>query len=357
MKNIKPALKKIAKRNLLIKGNVNSAYRILKAQERIGNTLSSEQKNQCDKYARNVLGSRYFSPWLQAYTLIQGEFKEGWLPSNLYKTVAIPALSGDYAKIANLRTLEEFLFPKDSFPYILSYCNGVFYKFPSKVLNGHQVKEELFSNNDKVLFKLDESNSGKGIYIYDKDSFDIEEIKKINSNGVFQYFIDQHSFFNKFSSDSVSTLRVTTVSDKNGQVSPVGAYIRFGMGSDEYIKANNSMRVPLDMEDGSFEEYGYDYNYIPYPEHPDSKAEFAGQKIPHYQKCLDEVISLHKAIPFIRCIGWDIAIDDQGNPKIMEWNAKGNDIDFHEATQGPCFKGLFEELQTQDVLPLKWPMG
>lgn len=47
----------------------------------------------------------------------------------------------------------------------------------------------------------------------------------------------------------------------------------------------------------------------------------------------------------MRCIGWDVTLDDQENVRIMdmEWNAGHNDIKFSEATQGPCFSDLHRE--------------
>jgi hypothetical protein len=50
-------------------------------------------------------------------------------------------------------------------------------------------------------------------------------------------------------------------------------------------------------------------------------------------------------VPFTSIIGWDVAVDENHNVKVMEWNGDHNDIKFSEATQGPCFSDLgWEEL-------------
>jgi hypothetical protein len=43
---------------------------------------------QCDEYAKDVLGSIKYSPWLKAYAVFSGTFKEGWIPDNYYGKVA-----------------------------------------------------------------------------------------------------------------------------------------------------------------------------------------------------------------------------------------------------------------------------
>jgi hypothetical protein len=77
--------------------------------------------------------------------------------------------------------------------------------------------------------------------------------------------------------------------------------------------------------------------------HPTSKMKFRGKVVPAYEDRLMLVTSLHKKVPYTRCIGWDLAIDDQECARIMEWNAEHNGIKFTEATQGPCFSDLHWE--------------
>ena len=51
-------------------------------------------------------------------------------------------------------------------------------------------------------------------------------------------------------------------------------------------------------------------------------------------------IELHKKLPHITIIGWDMAICDDETTKVIEWNTGHCDIKFSEASTGPCFLGL-----------------
>jgi len=41
-------------------------------------------------YAQEVLGNKVCAPWLQVYSALQNEFKEGWIVDNYYKKEVVP---------------------------------------------------------------------------------------------------------------------------------------------------------------------------------------------------------------------------------------------------------------------------
>jgi hypothetical protein len=67
---------------------------------------------------------------------------------------------------------------------------------------------------------------------------------------------------------------------------------------------------------------------------------YAGKKIPNFQNCVSTVLELHQQLPYVRCIGWDLIVDEQEQINLMEWNGLDNDIKVSEATQGPCFSDM-----------------
>ena len=49
-------------------------------------------------------------------------------------------------------------------------------------------------------------------------------------------------------------------------------------------------------------------------------------------------------MPYFRIISWDIAIDKNGNFILIEYNIKGQDINFHQLNNGPVFNKLLMSL-------------
>ena len=315
---------------------------ILKTIEAEKGPLPQRVVKQCNDYAKEVLGHRHFAAWLYVYSAVAGRFKEGWIPDNYYGSVVVPKLKGDYGKVSCLKSLQSTIFSHDSFPDILSYANGVFFDTEYRVLHPNSVKEKLFSGRGKVIFKLDSSEQGKGILFFDRESFEPGKIYKLG-NGIFQRVINQHEVFQEFAKESVATLRMTTVIEDDGITSLRACYLRLGTGTDTHIQSKTNIRLPIDIKSGAFKSLGFTPDWLEIECHPTSKVKFQGKSIPAYDKCVDLVISLHKRVPYTRCIGWDVTLDDQENVRVMEWNAGHNGIKFTEATQGPCFSDLHWE--------------
>ncbi len=170
-------------------------------------------------------------------------------------------------------------------------------------------------------------------------NFNIESIERYG-DGTVQEYIHQHSFFDEFTSDSVGNLRITTVMNLQNKPSLRSCYLRLGQKNDQHVKSENHIRIPIDLSSGKLFDTGYLANWQQINMHPQSNILFANKQVPCIHKCIDLVLGLHMKMPMVQCIGWDLAINDQDQPVVMEWNGYGNDIKFSEATQGPCFKDL-----------------
>lgn len=294
---------------------------------------------QANAYAHDVLGHLRYAPWLYVYSAVARRFKEGWIPDNYYGYVVVPKLKGGYGMASSLKSLQRAIFDSDAFPDLAYFANGLFMAPDATVVSSEALTRRLFAENDSVVFKVDNSLQGRGIYFFDRTSFDIEKIKTLG-NGVFQENIAQHEVLARFAPRSVATLRMTTAVDDDGFVSVRACYLRVGRDVDTHVQSSSHVRIPVDCATGELAENGYLTDWTVVRAHPDSKIPFAGVKIPAFDDCLACVLEHHRKVPYARCVGWDVAVADDGRVKLMEWNAEHNDIKFSEATQGPCFADL-----------------
>jgi hypothetical protein len=315
------------------------AEKILDHIEAARGKINQAFKSKSKSYAIDVLGWEGYAPWLCVYSAIAGTFKEGWIPDNYYGKVVVPALKGRYGSISGLKPLSGLIFRSDVFPDIAYYVNGLLYTKSFETLNRYELKDLLFEESEKIVFKVDESHQGKGVFILDRSSFD-DKTEQGLSNGVFQRYIDQHYLFEEFMPSSVATLRITTVVNDDGVCSVRACYLRLGRANDTHIKSDSHIRIPIDPISGDFAEEGYLTTWTTIDRHPDSKMKFAGNKIPAFLGCVSTVLELHRMVPFVRCIGWDVSVDKSNDVRVMEWNGVHNGIKFTEATQGPCFADL-----------------
>lgn len=270
-----------------------------------------------------------------------------WSPTVAGLFAVVPKVQGGYGGLARLRGLNTVMLQSDAFPDLLSYANGIFFDTAQRFISPDSVRDKLFKNVERVVFKLDHSRQGKGIYFFTSDSFSVEKIQQLG-NGLFQSFVQPHRLFAKFANHSVATLRITTVYKDNAEVSVRGCHLRMGSGNDSHVQGGKSILVPIDLESGAFSDVGYTPEWLETKIHPTSHVTFAGNVIPAFNACIRTVTELHKKAPYTRCVGWDVTVDREENVRLLEWNAAYNGIKFGEATQGPCFADLgWERLRNE----------
>jgi hypothetical protein len=307
-------------------------------EEKHGKTNPAHIK-LADSYAREVLGHARYAPWLCVYSAVSGTFKEGWIPDNYYGDVVVPAIDGEYGVISDFRCLQGTIFRSAAFPDVAYFANGLFLTPENTLVAQNSVNDLLFAGRDEIVFKVDNSLQGRGVFFFDRDSFDLKKIEALG-NGVFQERIVQHEALNRFAPGSVATLRMTTAVDDYGQIALRACYLRLGRRGETHVQSKSHVRVVVDLSSGELAREGYLTNWLTVPAHPDTNVEFSGTKIPAFAKCVAMVLAHHRNIPLIRSVGWDVAIGRDEAVKLMEWNGLHNDIKFSEATQGPCFTDL-----------------
>jgi Sugar-transfer associated ATP-grasp len=302
--------------------------------------LPDAARRRCDAYATEVLGHRRFAPWLYVYSHVAGDFKEGWIPDNFYDECVLPRTSGQYGEVSSLRALNTRLFDAPEFPDVAAQINGLIVDREGGLVAEKDVVEVLFGKDDRVAFKRDGSQSGVGVTILDRHSFDLGKVRALGS-GLFQSFIRQHPFFPYISnSPAVATIRLTTAVNDLGEVRVRASYLRLGRATEEHVRSATDINVPINPATGELSDIGYTAVWARLDRHPDAAVPFAGQTIPNFESCIKVAIRCHERLRFVRCIGWDLCVDTAGDVKIMEWNGGHNGIKFTEATQGPCFADL-----------------
>ena len=98
---------------------------------------------------------------------------------------------------------------------------------------------------------------------------------------------------------------------------------------------------------GQLKNVAYDYQANRYDKHP-SGTIFESVTIPNFSECIDLVSYLAKRIlTMSKLISWNLAIDESGNPSLIEMNFPGG-LDIHQLCNGPIYgdmtRDVFEEV-------------
>lgn len=322
------------------RNHIRAARAKLAKLENAYGPLKAADRARCDAYAVEVLGHAKFAPWLHVYAHVAGSYKDGWIPDNFYDECVLPRTSGPYGELSGLRSLNMILFDAPEFPDLAAQVNGMVIGRDGRPVAATDLIDVLFGRTDRVIFKSDATQSGTGVKIIDRASFDPADVRALGP-GLFQAFIRQHDLLRRLGNcPATATLRLTTACDDLGRISLRGGYLRFGQGSSEFLKSAEEVSAPVDLASGELSATGYLPSWLRCDRHPQSDIPFAGQAVPNFAECVRVAIRCHARIPYVRCIGWDLTLDETGAVKIMEWNGGHNGIKFTEATQGPCFADL-----------------
>ena len=98
--------------------------------------------------------------------------------------------------------------------------------------------------------------------------------------------------------------------------------------------------------DGTIGKYAYGAPGVDKVEYTDSGVLLEGYAVPSYDKAIELVKESHMHLPYFNLIGWDIAIEEDGTPIMIELNLNP---DLSQSANGPAF-GEFTEMILKDAM-------
>lgn len=161
---------------------------------------------------------------------------------------------------------------------------------------------------------------------------------------IFQEVIKQHAFMSSLNPDSVNTLRLLTL-NINGRCTLLSSFLRMGsVGSFvDNLCTGGGVLVGVDQE-GQLNEWGIKKDFSKVTQ-SSSGIILKGLLVPGYEMIKEKVLHFHSTIPYANLIGWDIAIDQAGEPIIIEINLDRAEIEAHQIFNGPVFGDRFKEVR------------
>lgn len=295
---------------------------------------SRSEIRRIDDYAQDVLGRRDHRWWLMTYTAFRGEFLEGWLADTFFHDFVLPQVNGPFAGVSAAKTLSRRILRTDAIPDIGYRIAGHWYDADLQPSSAAALSLVASERSSSTVIKRDGSYGGADVVVVETEDL-LTHLKTMSGDIVMQPFVENHAFFDRYPSAASATIRITTL--RNGEAIDVPAsFLRMGNRDDRVVRGR-SIAVAIDPRSGALVGEAADERWAKLPTHPESGAPFAGHVIPGFSAARDLVLELHQALPHYAVIGWDVVIDRDGRPVVLEWNADFPGIKFCEAAVGPCF--------------------
>lgn len=231
-------------------------------------------------------------------------------------------------------------------PECVTYCdNGRYFLFEKTYrpcMHDESVQAVLQSSGDLIIKPTVQSAHGDGVMLIqdtDKTENNIKHLlQKYGNNFVIQKKIIQHPELAKFNPTSVNTIRITTYQDFNGKVKILYATQRFGGkgkicdNADPHDNPNECGGFCAIKPDGTLDRRVHRMRNNNTTCLPDDIIE----KIPNFDKVQNAVLHLHTRFPHFALIAWDVSINPDGHPIILEYNF-GPGLATCQLAHGPLF--------------------
>lgn len=321
---------------------------------------TAEEKVIATEYWHGLTGKKIPLWWHRLYASYTGVFDPKYIPEILFSARLELNASNRVDRLSLGDKNNLLLFAQGGgFRLPVEYCrsksghiskNGISF-------DDQGVKDLLWNIGPCVIKKTRDTSSGRDVAIaniingVDTESnlAVIDIIKKMGHDWVCQERICQHESISDLYHGSVNTLRIVTYLIPSGVgVSPVA--LRLGRSGSLVDNAHaGGIFISVDNDgylgDEGFTEYQDRFNI-----HPDSRIKFADYRIEGVKSAINAAKRSHLVVGGFGFISWDVAIDSDGNPVLIEVNLTSQTVWFPQMASGKAMFGS----DTEEVVRFFW---
>lgn len=305
--------------------------------------LTPEQKKQVsDLWESRYRGTAKFTyQFHEFYTQATGHFDAHYIPDDLYINLIDAWFNNRVqAKALDNKCLYQKLFPQAKQPVTVAFrMNGTLLDASYRIIEPEELSKLLKREKEVVVKKANDSMGGHGVYFYSGEELEQKVFELLNNNKrdfVIQKTLVQHPELATLNPDSVNTIRHLSLL-RDGKVTVYSSILRMGINHSRVDNASSGGITCGINSDGSLKHFAYAVTGKKYEQHPTSGIAFDTITVPSFEKSIDFVKNLHQSLPLFRLLSWDIAIDKDGNPVLLEPNLYVGELDFHQLNNGPLF--------------------
>lgn len=313
-------------------------------------SLSKEQKAEIRAFYKQHYGKAVPLHWHRLYQSYTGKFQKDYFPEILLSTKLEPMVNcyREAEFLGDKNLLETLFFGVEGVRIPRTYVScvkGLFRDGEGKPISRNEAVRCISDIGVCVMKKTVDTSSGRDVMLCDfeggvnkKDSASAEKLcSEFGKNFVVQEMISQSPVLAKLNHTSVNTFRVMSyICDGDIYVCPLA--LRLGRSNADKDNIHYGGICVGVCEDGTlrkqaFSEYGETFDA-----HPDSHVVFEEYEISAVGKLREAAKRLHARLPHLGVISWDLTLDENDEPVLIEMNSTGQSAWFPQMVNGePLF--------------------
>lgn len=312
--------------------------------------LTKGQEADIKAYFKKHFGREVPTYWHQYLYSRNGVYSEKYIPASIYNSEIIYRLNKFQFRHAYVdKGFYDALFPDINRPKtIVKNVNGYYYDGHNPLTEDEAI--EICSNLSEAIIKPTlEGTWGQGVELIKTENGMIPKLncsvhdlfKKYKRSFIIQERFEQHADIAKLNPTSLNTLRVMSYRRGN-EVVVLYAVIRIGR-KDQVIdnETAGGIKADIDLSTGKVKGVAFGSAKEKLMPKTDVGTVLDGYQMPSFPKVLALVKEMHLKLPYFNLIGWDMSVDKNGNPALIEWNRAA---ELSQVAHGPAFGEYTEEI-------------
>jgi len=291
--------------------------------------LSKEQKNAIQTYFLSKTGKKINTRWHQYLYTVNGNFDVRYLPLDLYYGTLLSKLNCDVSMCRAYadKNLTTKLFPDVLQPKaIIKNIQGLYYD--SNDCPTTRIKAICTCANlaDAIIKPAICSSGGRNILRFASSEGVVstgESVEQLLSrygkNFIIQEAVVQHPILSSLNPSSVNTIRIATYRRKE-DVALLYAIQKIGGKNAAIDNASLGGAFCKINDDGQLHKYAYTYRPAGVIEKTETGIKFSDIIIPSFSSLVEKAKQSHYKVPYARIIGWDFAVNLEGEAVLIELN-------------------------------------
>ena len=312
--------------------------------------LSKGQEADIQAYFKKHMGREVPTYWHQYTYSRNGLFSVKYIPASVYFSSIIYRLNNYQFSLAYVdKGFYDTLFSDVNRPQtFVKNVNGFYYDDKKNITKEDAINRCLDLKNAVIKPTLF-GHWGKGVKLFHTENGFIPELNmsvedlfsKYKKSFIVQSKLEQHPDIAKLNPSSVNTIRVMSYRKEN-EVIILYAVIRIGRaGKSVDNETAGGIKADIDLQTGRIKGTAFGSPTEKNMPQTDSGVTLDNYLIPSFPQILDFVKDLHSRLPYFKFVGWDISVDTNGNPVMIEWNRS---TELSQVAHGPAFGDYTEEI-------------
>lgn len=311
-----------------------------------GPAFQQAYKNTIRPYWKRY-GIRIKKSWAKRNYMLTHSLDPRYVPNDVLYRRIIPYFNNiEFSRPLQDKNLHGLLFPGFKRPEtVIRRVDRFFYDDDFSILSAQEALDRCSQPGSYIIKPSRDSDGGQDICFYEYPPIkDVSALLKPyeNIDFIVQKTVRQHPDLAAFNPSSLNTIRVITMVWR-GEPYLLSAILRIGQTGSRVDNVSKGGYQAVIRPDGTLEKLAYTRSAgnTSFVEKTDRGIVFDGFHIPCWEKVVSQVKALAIRLPHLKYVGWDLAVDEQGDVVLVEFNSG---FVQNQENCGPAFGDMTDEV-------------